>query len=370
MKVIIFVTELSIGGAQLESLSITKNLLDQEFKVYFVYNGKGILKSKIPDKANIFIISSLTRNFSLFKDILSLYFVIKILFSVKPDVCIYFAPKVSLLCSIASFIVKIKKRIYRNGGILYNHLQNNFMYFFWKNIDKLISKLSTHVIFVSNVNRYKSIDCRVVNSSKSQVIHTMLDLKPYTTNNFNISDIKNVFNIPENSFIVLQVCSLVSKKRPQDFIDIAKKILINDKDIYFILVGDGPLFNSLQKTILNIPNILILGPRFDIDKIMSISDILTLTSIYPEGLPQVCAQGLSSGLPLLMYDWEGIREELIHMHNGILVEPLNKEQFIESILLLKNNKEILSRFKSNALATNLFHHNELVCNNKWLSLIK
>ena len=74
-------------------------------------------------------------------------------------------------------------------------------------------------------------------------------------------------------------------------------------NIFFIVIGEGPLWKSLQNRIINekIANVKLLGKRFDIPQWLCAADIFLFPSIY-EGLGIVAIEAQSNGLPVLSTD--------------------------------------------------------------------
>ncbi|VAW52102.1 hypothetical protein MNBD_GAMMA05-634 [hydrothermal vent metagenome] len=91
-------------------------------------------------------------------------------------------------------------------------------------------------------------------------------------------------------------------------------------DWRLLLVGDGEQREQLTKQASSLDidnNIIFLGQRDDVDKIMQLSDIFVLSSKW-EGFPYVVIEALSNGLPVISTDVGGIHEAITNGDTGYL----------------------------------------------------
>jgi glycosyltransferase involved in cell wall biosynthesis len=75
------------------------------------------------------------------------------------------------------------------------------------------------------------------------------------------------------------------------------------------------------------------------------SDVLIFPS-YSEGLPATVLEAMSAGLCVVSTPVGGLSDILIDGHNSIILDfPPDKENIIESLSKLLNNKEILNNIR-------------------------
>jgi len=70
-----------------------------------------------------------------------------------------------------------------------------------------------------------------------------------------------------------------------------------------------------------------LGWRNDVRELMAISDIITLPSCYPEGVPRSLLEAMAMEKPIVTTDNIGCREVVEHGRNGFLV-PTKDERLL------------------------------------------
>lgn len=174
--------------------------------------------------------------------------------------------------------------------------------FFFKNFNYFLSigKLNKKFYMYHNVNKKKILDA------------------PYFVDNkfFNISSnskkLKRKLSLNFKN-IVLFVGKLNNRKRPIDFIKLAK-LNKSNKNIYFLIIGDGTLkkqcINLIKENKLN--NISIKGflNQTQLRKIYNISNLLIQTSSY-ETWGLTINEAMASGVPVLCTKECGAYHDLI-----------------------------------------------------------
>lgn len=165
--------------------------------------------------------------------------------------------------------------------------------------------------------------------------------------------IDNYFGQNEKK-VVLFVGRLAEKKGVSYLIEAMKNI-----DAKLVIVGEGPLKNSLMEQAKNISNsILFLGAKSQMDlvKIYASADIFVAPSITAkdgdkEGLGLVLLEAMASGLPVIGSDSGGIPEIVIDGYNGYLVPEKDVKALESSILKLINDDKLRGKLAINGLKT-------------------
>ena len=129
--------------------------------------------------------------------------------------------------------------------------------------------------------------------------------------NLQKKNIQKELNIDSETKILLAVGRFHPAKNYFNLIN-AFKILKEKSSIPFCLLiaGDGELRPQLEKLIIDLEleeNIILLGRRNDIPKLMSACDIFVLSSNY-EGLPTVLIEALACQAHVVSTDVSGARE--------------------------------------------------------------
>ncbi|WP_225370594.1 glycosyltransferase [Methanobrevibacter arboriphilus] len=119
-------------------------------------------------------------------------------------------------------------------------------------------------------------------------------------------------------------------------------------DCVLVVVGDGPLLNSLKEKVKieNVEDVIFTGARNDVANVIQSSDLLILPS-YSESFGLVLIEALACGKPVIGSNVGGIKE-IITDDVGLLVEPTDSMGLANSIDLILSDKELREKFQSNA----------------------
>ncbi len=162
--------------------------------------------------------------------------------------------------------------------------------YFYGVIDRLTSCLSDKNYAVSQ------------DISKSLIVHSEI------LNNF--IDMDNI-NISRGSRIAY-VGRISEEKGPDIFTNLAKQL--TDTDFY--LYGDGPIFNSLQRS--KSSNTHFLGEKSNMASYWDDISLLVMPS-RQEGLPLAAIEAMARGIPVLASDVGQLGQLICHKSNGWLV---------------------------------------------------
>jgi glycosyltransferase involved in cell wall biosynthesis len=131
-----------------------------------------------------------------------------------------------------------------------------------------------------------------------------IDLQPFREP-IKREDVRRDLNISRNTVVVGHVGRFYSQKNHSFLLDIAAAVVQIMPNVVFLLVGDGPLRNTMEAKARDLKiseHVRFLGVRKDISRLMrGAMDIFLFPSSY-EGLPLVLLEAQASGLPCLISD--------------------------------------------------------------------
>jgi glycosyltransferase involved in cell wall biosynthesis len=140
--------------------------------------------------------------------------------------------------------------------------------------------------------------------------------------------------------------------------DAAKQVIKENKEIMFVIVGDGPLRNHLT-SLLNkerlLDSFVFLGDVSDdiLPALYNCADIFTLPSIQ-EGQGMALLEAQATAKPVVAFNIGGISEIVLDKKTGLLVEP-DSIKLANAIINLLSNRSMRERLG--------YFGREFVCNN-------
>lgn len=134
--------------------------------------------------------------------------------------------------------------------------------------------------------------------------------------------------------VVGLVANLRGSKGHAVFLEAARRVLDTAPDARFLIVGDGVGAARIRRLIAEHGldgAVLMTGFRRDIPEVMAALDVLVLPSTRTEAIPQVVAQALAVGTPVVATRFGGIPEIVRDGETGTLVAPGDAEALARAI---------------------------------------
>lgn len=184
--------------------------------------------------------------------------------------------------------------------------------------------------------------------NKIKVIHNCIDVAKLRCLSAKSHLKKEDFSIPPDSFTVVTVANLKWEKAHKDLVAAAR--ILNDENIHFLWVGDGPERKTLEKMINEEgleKQFHLTGKRPDIAEILSFCDISVLPS-EREAFGISIIESYAAGIPVITTDIDGIREIAFNNENSITIPPGSPEKLAEAIKYMKDNPELRMRIAASA----------------------
>jgi glycosyltransferase involved in cell wall biosynthesis len=126
--------------------------------------------------------------------------------------------------------------------------------------------------------------------------------------------------LPHNQPVVLFVGRLTSIKRPDLFVDLARRFASSNQGALCVFVGDGPLGEQLRDVAKEVENLCLAGWQKDLGVVYAVADVVVLCSDN-EGMPlslieaSLCAKGI------VATNVGSVKEIIEDGISGVLVPP-------------------------------------------------
>lgn len=211
-------------------------------------------------------------------------------------------------------------------------------------IDKYIAVSKAVKNFLVQKQKIKNENVAVIPNA----VNTSIFKKIYEDENRIIN--RSKFGIKEEEIIIGTVARLELQKGHTYLLQAAKLCIEENRNIKFLLVGDGSLRQKLiceSKDLGILENVIFMGWRTDIPELMRCMDIFLLPSLW-EGMPLVVLEAMSTGIPVIATKVSGTPEIIHHNKNGLLIEPKNIGDMYEKLKYLIKNSDERHRLSMNA----------------------
>lgn len=312
-----------------------------------------------------FLVESLCREISIWRDIRSLVSMYIILKSEAPDIVHTHSSKTGILGRLAARLAGVKKIIHTVHGFSFpstNSLVFKLLFFC---LEFAASKITDTLIVMNkkdeqiSLKYFKNSRCRI-----SYVANSVDRRIFYPASIHDKSKLKSDF-FKNDKFVIGFVGRLDAQKNPVEFLRAAHQVLNVRKDVIFYIIGNGSLHVEIESFIndfgLN-SNIRLLGWRSNVYDFLRFTDILVSTSLY-EGMPLNLLEAMSSGVAVIASDVTGNQDLIVNESNGFLYELGDHEKLARKICLLIEDDNLRSRFIEKSLnITETLHDPDLRIN--------
>jgi glycosyltransferase involved in cell wall biosynthesis len=240
----------------------------------------------------------------------------------------------SLQCALLRKLRKFNLILHIHGGVQTPlGLNSNFKEYIQLLIKSNIFDVTIGKFVIENSDHIISVSLKDLN-----VISDRFDLsqksKHYIPNAVDISKFQR--NEKLNRKYITYIGRLSYIKGIDVFLKMIREIHQLDKNLEFLIIGDGPLRPLVENAKKYLPITYYRQyPYSKIQNIYNMSKLLMITSRF-EGLPTSILESLACETPVVASDVGGISEVLINEKNGILFNLNNQDKIINQNSKLEN----------------------------------
>ncbi|NQT23548.1 MAG: glycosyltransferase family 4 protein [Candidatus Omnitrophica bacterium] len=217
-----------------------------------------------------------------------------------------------------------------------------------KNI--FLMKLIKKIICVSQyvLNRDKMIPG--IDASKLTCIFNGVNLNRFNPT-LKMSANRRDFNVNKDDFVVSTAAHLISVKGIDYLIKAAASLIEQHKDMIFVIAGEGQEKAELESLVMALGlghKVRFVALRNDVEKLLSLSDVFALPSVWQEANSWAISEASACGVPVVATSVGGSPEIVKDKVAGILVPPKDHSAIAGAIDFLYKNKEARKNMSAKA----------------------
>jgi glycosyltransferase involved in cell wall biosynthesis len=253
------------------------------------------------------------------KDVRALFEICFYLRKKRFDIVHAHSSKAGALFRMAAFFMQVPVMVY-TPHCFYFQTCTGYKRRFYMWIERILAK-RTHALVVSGTEWSILKQARIHPVTKAVIIDNAIDPDNYIR--MNCRQARSTWNIPDSHRIVIGVGRMVKQKNWNRFIETARMVLQHDRNVTFIIAGEGPFRNSLTKQIDRYgisDQVRICGHVDSVEPLYSMADVFVATSLW-EGLPYTYLEALHFNIPMLVTYTDGM--EYFAGKTGIVCLPQN-----------------------------------------------
>ncbi len=196
-----------------------------------------------------------------------------------------------------------------------------------------------------------------VKKEKLRIIYNGIDLDEFSSKKDGW--IRKEYGISEKNFFAGFFGGFSWRKGGRYFLDSLPLVLKKRRDVVYIFVGgyEDEIKSAEERYKEFHKNLLFLGRRFDVPRIMKEMDILVVPSVS-EATPTVIFEGYACGVPVIATRVGGIPEVVKENETGILIPPEDPFSIAEWVLRLCEDTPLREKLSKNALEASRYYSKE------------
>ena len=218
---------------------------------------------------------------------------------------------------------------------------SNFYMQCFGEIEKEASKRATLVVTVSSYSAKRIVQLYDIDDAKIRIVPNGVDVKAFKPTR-NCESFKNKI-CGDSKQLVLFVGNLIPRKGLHYLIEAAKYVINEHKPTKFVVVGEGPLKNSLisyTKAQGVFENFIFLGdvPEQVLHTLYNCTDVFASSSIQ-EGQGISLLEAQATAKPVVAFNVSAISEVVKNGETGLLVNP-DSYELAQAILRLLSDRSL------------------------------
>ena len=226
-------------------------------------------------------------------------------------------------------------------------IANKFMHRLAK-LEEQTAHKATLIVTISNYSLEKLQKYYDINSNNVRIVPNGVDIEKFKPTKEILAP-KHQFGLSGESS-VLFVGSLIPRKGLPFLIEAAKRVVKQQPNTKFLIVGEGPMKNQIIKSlkIANLSHNFVFLSKLKEEALISLYnsvDVFALPSIQ-EGQGIVLLEAQACGKPIVAFDIGGVNEAVKKDETGLLVELGNTDALAESLLKILSDSTLRKKMGS------------------------
>ena len=213
----------------------------------------------------------------------------------------------------------------------------------WKRtIGRLVNKPLTKVICVSNYGHVCMSSFGLLPRNRFQMIYNGVDLSRVKADPQRAIDFRRRYSIPLDRSIVTQVSWIIPEKGIGDFLETARLVTAQNRNVQFVIVGDGNYRQEYMRRAVEMgieDRVTWTGNVEDPfgEGVFEAADVVCQFSRWEEVFGWMIAEAMAHGKPVVATRVGGIPEVVKDYESGYLVDRGDTEAMAEKVLTLLND---------------------------------
>lgn len=338
IRVMRIIARMNVGGPAVQVSGLMRELNSDDFdhRLYtgFCTTNEADYLDSVATDIQATRIEGLGRRVSLGEDIKAFLSLVKEIREFQPHIIHTHTAKAGFLGRIASLVsLQQSIRIHTFHGHLLNGYFGPLRRLLIVISEKSLGFVTHHLLAVGDKVRNDLLEVGIGKQEKFSLMPPGLKIAGL----LNKSESQKLFGLSDRRLQCAFIGRVTQIKRPDRFLDVVSEVKKRGINLDFLIVGDGELLNICRQRIAleDLP-VKILGWQNNIERVLSASDIVLLTSDN-EGTPLSLIQAGMAALPVVTTNVGSIPEIVLDGVTGFVTRP-DVQELADALQRLANDK--------------------------------
>ena len=310
------IARMNVGGPALQVAGLLEGMDPQRFDHRVMTGSVGpdegdYLELRAPDLP-VTRIDGLGRSPDALGDVRALVSLVREVRAFRPHIVHTHTAKAGVLGRLAARICSVPAVVHTFHGHLLHGYFSPAVTQAVVRTERLLARSSTRLVAVGEQVRDDLIAAGIGRLEQYSVVPPGLALPPSPSR----EAARAALDLPPEAVVAVLVARLTTIKRPERFVELARRLADRHPDALFVVVGEGDLLPALQQCAG--PNVRFLGWRGDVETVYAATDLVVLTSDN-EGMPVSLIEAALSGVPAVSTRVGSVAEVVADGETGLLV---------------------------------------------------
>ena len=346
IRVLHIITRLVRGGADENTIHNIRGLDSNIYDVDLLVGGESDLQllADLTD-INYYVLAELKRDVNPWADFVGFFKLVNFIKRKKYSIVHTHTAKAGILGRIAGKLGGAPIIVHTLHGITFHDFMNPIVKKGYIILERITGYFTDYFITVGEDLKNKYLDQRIGRSNQYETIYSGFPIDKFieschVTDSIKRDELKKL-SVSSGDVFIGTVTRLEPRKGHTYLFQAATKIVKQHPNVKFLIIGEGPYREQLEIEVRNLNlqnNVVFVGYREDVGRIISFFDIFVLTSLW-EGLPRVLVQAALAEKPIVTFEVEGAWEVVKDGVNGYIVPSKNVEKLSDRLFVLLSDLE-------------------------------
>jgi glycosyltransferase involved in cell wall biosynthesis len=330
MKICHVITRMIVGGAQENTLYTVLGHVAHGHETVLVTGpsmgpeGELLKKRMIPAELRIVTEPNLVRAISPRSDLAAYRSLCQLFESENFDVVHTHSSKAGVLGRLAANRAGVPVIVHTIHGQAFHAYQS-----WWRNrlyiaCERVAARHCHRIFSVAGAMIDQCVASKVAARDKYRTVYSGMELEPFAETPAD-PDLRHRLGLRDDAFVIGKIARLFELKGYEYLLPAAIKIVEDEPNVQFLVVGDGNMRERFEKNVRDagLANHFVftgLVPPADIPRYTALMDVLVHLSLR-EGLPRSVVQAHAAGKPAIGFDLDGTPEIILDGKTGIVCPP-------------------------------------------------